>query len=398
MPKVIEWRRHFHQNPELSNREYKTGAFVADYLKSLGLEVRYPIAKTGVVAILKGGKPGPVIALRADMDALPVTELPNVPFYSKVIDTFNNQTTGVMHACGHDSHTAILMGAATVLTKMRSEVQGTVVFLFQPSEEGAPNGEEGGARLMIKDGALANPKPEAVFGLHIRSNMEVGTLRYKQGPFMAAADFFTINVTGKGSHGALPWNGIDPITTSSLIIQGLQTIVSRQEDITRSPVIITIGSIKGGIRNNIVPETCVMMGTVRTLDESIRKDVMARMQQTITNIAASAGATATLTITRSGTMVFNDSSLVTATLPALQAAAGKSNVQFVNWSTIGEDFADYQSEAPTFFFYLGGMPKGTDPAKAPDHHTSAFYIDESGFDAGVKAFCQIVMNYSGVKK
>lgn len=398
MPKVIEWRRHFHQNPELSAREYKAGAFVAEYLKTLGLEVKYPFAKTGVVAILKGGKPGPTIALRADMDALPVTEKVNVPFRSTVTDTFNNQTVGVMHACGHDSHIAMLMGAATVLNKMKNNVPGTVVFLFQPAEEGAPEGVEAGAPLMVKDGALDNPKAEAVFGLHIESNIEVGKIEYKPGAFMASSDWFTITVNGKGSHGASPWMGIDPIVVSAQIIQALQTIVSRQEDITKSPVVITVASIHSGNRPNIIPVQSVLTGTIRTLDSKVRKDVFERMQRTAEQIAASAGATATISFDEKSLVTFNDSTLVNETLPSLQAAAGKENVIETNWRTGGEDFSYYATKAPSFFFYLGGMPKGNDPAKAPPHHTAEFYIDESGFDVGVKVFCEIVFNYARQKK
>jgi len=397
VPKVVEWRRHFHQNPELSTREYKTGAFVAEYLKSLALEVKYPFAKTGVVAILKGGKPGAAVALRADMDGLPITERVDVPFKSTVTDTFNNQTVGVMHACGHDSHTAMLMGAATILAKMKKDVPGTVVFLFQPAEEGAPEGVEAGAPLMVKDGALDDPKVEAVFGLHIESNIEAGKIEYKPGAFMASSDWFTLTVNGRGTHGAQPWLGVDPIVVSAQIIQALQTIVSRQEDITKAPVVITVGAINSGNRSNIIPEQAVLIGTIRTLDSKMRKDVLERIRHTIEAIAASAGATATIYIDEKTLVTYNDSTLVQATLPALQAAAGKMNVIETTWRTGSEDFSYYGEKAPSFFFYLGGMPKGNDPAKAPAHHTADFYIDESGFDVGVKAFCEIVFNYASLK-
>ncbi|CAN5748704.1 M20 family metallopeptidase [soil metagenome] len=398
MPEVVEWRRHFHQNPELSNREYKTGAFVADYLKSLGLEVKYPVAKTGVVAILKGGKPGPVIALRADMDALPVTERNNLPFKSIVTDTFNNQTVGVMQACGHDSHTAMLMGAATVLNKMKKDIEGTVVFLFQPAEEGTPAGEEAGAPLMIKEGALDNPKAEAVFGLHIMSNIEAGTIAYRPGALMASSDWFTITVNGKGSHGSQPWRGIDPIVTATQIIQGLQTIVSRQEDLSKAPVVITVGSINSGNRPNIIPEKAVMTGTIRTLDSKMRLDVFERMKRTTESIAASVGATAAISFEEKTLVTFNDSSLTNLMLPALQAAAGNENVKQINWITGSEDFSYYSEKAPSLFFFLGGMPKGNDPATAPAHHTADFFIDESGFDVGIKAFYEIVFKYTASKK
>ena len=398
MPKVIEWRRHFHQNPELSTREYKTSAFVADYLKSLGLEVKYPFAKTGIVAILKGGKPGSTIALRADMDALPITERVDLPFKSTVTDTLNDQTVGVMHACGHDAHTAMLMGAATVLSKMKSDITGTIVFLFQPAEEGAPAGVEAGAPLMVKEGALDDPKVEAVFGLHIISNIEAGKIEYKPGSFMASSDWFTITVKGKGSHGAMPWLSVDPIVVSSQIIQALQTIVSRQEDITKAPVIISVGSINSGNRPNIIPEQSVLTGTIRTLDSKMRKDVLERIRRTVESVAASAGATAQINFDEKTLVTYNDSTLVNKTLPALQAAAGKENVVQSNWVTTSEDFSYYAEKAPAFFFFLGGMPKGNDPAKAPAHHTADFYLDESGFDVGVKAFCEIVFNYASLKK
>jgi len=398
MPQVIEWRRHFHQNPELSNREYKTGALVADYLKKLGLQVKYPVAKTCVVGILIGGKPGPVIALRADMDALPVTERNNLDFKSAVTDTFNNQTVGVMHACGHDSHIAMLLGAATVLSKMQKDIQGTVVFLFQPAEEGAPAGEEAGAPLMVKEGVLQNPKVEAVFGLHIQSNIEAGTIGYKQGAFMASSDWFTITVKGRGSHGSQPWAGIDPIVVSSQIINGIQTIVSRQEDITKAPVVLTVGSIHSGNRSNIIPEEAVLQGTIRTLDAKTRLDVWERLKQMAQSIASASGATATVTIDAKTLVTFNDSSLVTRTVPALQAAAGKEHTKAINWITGAEDFSYYSEKAPCFFFFLGGMPKGNDPAKAPAHHTADFFLDESGFNVGVKAFCEIVLHYAGSKQ
>ena len=398
IPKVVEWRRHFHQNPELSTREYKTSAFVAAYLRSLGLEVKYPIAKTGVVAVLQGGKPGPVIALRADMDALPLFEKVNLPFASHVTDTFSNQSVGVMHACGHDSHTAMLMGAASILKKMKNDIRGSVVFLFQPAEEGPPEGEEAGAPLMIKEGALDSPKAEAVFGLHIMSFIEAGAIVYKPGAFMASSDWFTITVKGQGSHGAMPWLSVDPIVVSAQIIQGLQTIVSRQEDITKAPVVISVGSINGGNRSNIIPGECILTGTIRTLDTKVRKDVLERMKRTVESIAAASGATAEIRFEGKTLVTYNDPSLVHKMLPALQAAAGKENVTESSWYTYAEDFSYYQEKAPSFFFYIGGMPRGADPATAPPHHTAEFYIDESGFDVGVKAFCEIVLNYAALSK
>lgn len=397
-PKLVEWRRHFHQNPELSNREFKTGAFIADYLKSIGLDVKTNVAKTGVVAILKGGKPGPVVALRADIDALPVTERTPIPFASKVTTNFNGQQVGVMHACGHDSHTSILMGTATVLKKMQAEVPGTIVFLFQPAEEGAPDNEEGGAALMVKEGVLDNPKVEAVFGLHINSTVPAGQIQYKSGSFMASSDWFRIKVKGKGAHGSKPWQGVDPIATSSLIIEGLQHIVSRQSELTKAPVVISVGSIHSGVRNNIIPEDCEMLGTIRTLDSKMQQEVHERIRNTVQHIAAANGATAEVMIDTKTLVTYNDPELVKKTLPFLETAAGKGNVVERDWDTGAEDFSFYGAKVPAFFFYLGGMPKGQDPLKAAPHHTPDFYIDESGFDLGVKAFCQLVFDYAKSKK
>ena len=393
MPKVIEWRRNFHQHPELSNREIKTAAVIVEYLKSLGLEVKYPVAKTGVVGILKGGKPGPVIALRADMDGLPVTERNNLPFKSVVTDTFNNQSVGVMHACGHDSHMAMLLGAATVLNNMKKDIAGTVVFLFQPAEEGAPQDEEAGAPFMVKEGAMDNPKVEAVFGLHIMTFLEAGTIGYKPGAFMASSDWFTVKVKGKGSHGSQPWNGIDPIVAATQIIQGLQTIVSRQENIANAPVVISVGSINSGNRPNIIPEEAMFTGTIRTLDAATRIDVQKRIKHTAEAIASASGATAIVSFDEKTLVTFNDSVLTERTVPALQAAAGKEQVRVINWITGSEDFSYFGEKAPAFFFFIGGSPKGSDLTKVPAHHTADFFIDEAGFETGVKAFVEIVVNY-----
>lgn len=364
-PKLVEWRRHFHQYPELSNREFKTGAYIADYLKSIGYEVKANVAKTGVVAILKGGKPGPVVALRADIDALPVTERVNIPFASKVTTEFNGQNVGVMHACGHDSHTSILMGTATVLKKMQQDVPGTVVFLFQPAEEGAPDNEEGGASLMVKEGVLDNPKVEAVFGLHINSTLPVGKIQYKSGAFMASSDWFKIVVKGKGGHGSKPWNAIDPIASASQIIEGLQHIVSRQTELTKAPVVITVGAIQSGVRNNIIPETCEMLGTIRTLDSKMQKEVHEGIRNTAKHIAASNGTEADVTIVTKTLVTYNDPALVKLTLPFLEKAAGKGNITERDWDTGAEDFSFYGEKIPSFFFYLGGMPENQDVNKAP---------------------------------
>lgn len=397
MPKVVAWRRDIHEHPELGNREFNTSKKVADHLKSLGLEVKTGIAKTGVTAILKGGRPGPVILLRADMDALPLTEAVDIPFASKVTTEYNGQHVGVMHACGHDSHTAILMGTAEVLTKMKKDVPGTVIFLFQPAEEGTPDGEKGGAEEMVEEGVMDNPKVDVAFGLHIESHIEAGKIEYRSGGFMAACDWFTIKVKGKGSHGASPWSGVDPIVVSAQIINALQTIVSRQEDLTKAPAVITVGTINGGIRKNIIPDECVMTGTIRTLDTAMQRDIQFRMKRTVEMIAASAGATAEISIEKAAPVVYNTPSLVRQMIPSLQAAAGKSNVKEEGWKTGAEDFSYYGLKAPAFFFNIGGMPKGNDPKKAPSHHTTSFYIDESGFDVGVKAFCQLVFDYGSGK-
>ena len=396
-PELIAWRRHFHENPELSNREFNTGKYIAEYLKTLGIEVRYPVAKTGVMAILKGGKPGPVVALRADIDALPVTERAPIAFASKIKAEFNGQTVGVSHACGHDSHISMLMATAKVLAAMQKDVPGTVVFLFQPAEEGAPGTEEGGAQLMIKEGLLDNPKVDAVFGIHINSQTPVGTLKYKSGAFMASADWFTIKVNGKGSHGSQPWGGVDPISASAQIIEGLQQIVSRQMDLTKAPVVITVGTINSGVRNNIIPETAIMTGTIRTLDTKMQQEVYERIKHTAENIAISSGATAEVSFENKTLVTYNDPSLVIKTLPSLIKAAGAENVSESTWVTGAEDFSFYGQKAPSFFFNLGALPNGIDPKNAGPHHTADFYLDESGFIVGVKAFCQLVFDYGKVK-
>lgn len=390
-PECIRFRRHFHENPELSNREFKTGAYIAEYLKSLGLDVRYPVAKTGVIAVLKGGKPGPVVALRADIDALPVVERAPVPFASKVKSEYNGMQVGVMHACGHDAHTAILMATAKVMKQMQKELPGTVVFLFQPAEEGAPNGEEGGAPLIIKEGGLDNPKVSAVFGLHMASALKAGMLSYKPGAAQASSDLFKIVVKGKGSHGSMPWLGVDPIIVSAQILQGLQTIVSRSEDLTKAPVVITVGSMHSGVRSNIIPESAEMQGTIRCLDEAMRKDVHERMRRIVKSIAESAGTTAEIEINRQTLVNYNDLELSRKLAPALERAAGNAeNVKVSGWTTAAEDFSFYGEKAPSFFFSLGGLPADKTPEQAGPHHTPDFYLEESGFVVGIKAFCEIV--------
>lgn len=392
-PKVIEWRRHFHQFPELSNREFKTSEIVAKHLTSLGMEVRTGIAHTGVAGILKGGKPGPVVALRADMDGLPVTERVDLPFASKEKTTYLGKDVGIMHACGHDSHTAILMGVAELLTGMKNDLQGTVLFIFQPAEEGAPPGEEGGAKLMLKEGLFDNPKPEVAFGLHISSTVEVGKISYKPGGLLAASDHFEILVKGKQAHGSRPWSGVDPIVTSAQIILGLQTIISRQTELTKEAAVITVGKIDAGVRHNIIPEEATMIGTIRTLDPVMQKDIHERIRKTATLIAESQGAVAEVTI-KTGTPVTNNNlELTRQMIPSLFHAAGEENVIVQRPITGAEDFAYYANEVPSLFFFLGGRPKNVALKDASSHHTPDFYIDESGFKVGVIALTQLTLDY-----
>jgi amidohydrolase len=394
MDKVVGWRRDFHRFPELSNREFKTAEKVAAHLRSLGLEVRTGIAHTGVAAVLRGGKPGPVVALRADMDALPVVERAPLPFASRERAEYLGQEVGVMHACGHDAHTAILMGVAEVLSGMREDLRGTVLFIFQPAEEGAPPGEEGGARLMLKEGLFDNPRPEVVFGLHVSSDLEVGKIRYKPGGLMAASDMFTIRVKGRQSHGSRPWSGVDPIVTSAQIILGLQTIVSRQVELTKEPAVITVGKITSGVRNNIIPESAEMVGTIRTLDTAMQRDIHQRIRRTATAIAESQGALAEVDIKIGYPVTYNHPELTAAMLPTLFSVAGEENVIVNRPVTGAEDFSFYAREVPGLFFFLGGMPAGQDPLDAAPHHTPDFFIDESGFRTGVLALTRLVLDYS----
>ena len=396
-PKCIEWRRQIHQNPELGNSEFKTAKLIATHLKELGLEVKEAVAKTGVIGVLKGAKPGPCIALRADMDALPLVERVNIPYASKQKTIYNGEEVGVMHACGHDTHVAILMSVAEILSSIKSEIKGTIKFIFQPAEEGAPDGEEGGASLMIKEGVMENPKVDAIFGLHIQSRIEMGKIEYKSGAFMAAADFFSIKVKGKGSHGSQPWLGIDPIAISAQIVQGLQNIVSRESELTKAPVVITVGKIQGGVRNNIIPEQCIMLGTIRTLDSGMQKDVHQKFKHTVKKIAEASGAETEIVIDEKTLVTYNDHALVKKMLPSLQNAIGQNNVSEREWVTGAEDFSYYGTKAPAFFFYLGGMPKGMDNKKAPPHHTPDFYVEDGAMKTGIKVFCQLVTDYLNIK-
>ena len=396
---VIAWRRDFHEHPELGNHEVRTSGIVADYLKSLGIEVKTGVAKTGVIGILKGGKPGPVVALRADMDGLPVTERVNIPFASKVKAQYNGQEVGVMAACGHDSHVAILMGVAKVLFSMKNDLHGTVKFIFQPAEEGAPVGEEGGAALMIKEGVLENPKVDAIFGLHINSQTEVGKIGYRPGGTMAAVNDFKITVTGRQAHGAYPWSSVDPVVTSAQIITALQTIVSRNLNVTENGGVVTIGAINGGNRSNIIPEKVEMLGTIRNLSAADEKMFIERIKTIVKNTAEAAGATAEVKIPYSNhyPVTYNDPALTAQMLSTLQSTAGTANVLLRPAVTGAEDFSFFEEKVPGLFFFLGGMPKGQDPLKAPSHHTPDFYIDENGFTLGVKSLCNLTLDYMAMK-
>ncbi len=393
--KVIGWRHHIHENPELSNREFKTAEYVADHLRSLGIETKTGVAHTGVVGILKGGKPGPVVALRADMDGLPVVERVNIPFASKVKSTYLGSEVGVMHACGHDTHVAMLMGAAEILAGMKDQLKGTVVFLFQPAEEGAPPGEEGGAALMVKEGALDNPKVDVVFGLHINSGTEVGKIRYKPGGTMAAANSYTLKIHGKQTHGSTPWTGIDPITIAAQIIQGFQMIIARQTELTKEPAVISVGKITGGVRSNIIPEEVELIGTIRTLDKEMQADIHRRMQLTASNIAEAWGATIDLTIDEGYPVTYNDPGLTAKMLPTLERTLGKENVILGKAITGAEDFSFFAEKVPGLFLFLGGMPKGQDPNTAAPHHTPDFYIEDSSMKYGVEVLCNLTLDYMG---
>lgn len=398
--KVINWRRDLHEHPELGNQENRTAALVAKHLKSLGIEVQTGVAKTGVVGILKGGKPGPVVALRADMDGLPVTERVDLPFASKVKTMYNGQEVGVMHACGHDSHVAILMGVAEVLASMKKDIPGTVKFIFQPAEEGVPEGEEGGAALMVKEGVLENPKVEVIFGLHINSQTPVGDITYRPAGIMAAVNDLKITVTGKQAHGAYPWSSIDPIVISAQIVNNLQTIVSRNLNVTENPGVVTIGAINGGIRSNIIPEKVEMIGTIRNFSKEDEAMFIERVTTIAKKTAEAGGGTAEVKIPYSNhyPVTFNDVALTEKMLPSLQATAGKAHVKLKPPVTGAEDFSFYQEKVPGLFIFLGGMPKGQDPLKAPSHHTPDFFIDESGFGLGVEALSNLALDYMNLKK
>ena len=390
---VIELRRWFHQNPELSNREFKTAARIAEELKKLGLDVQTEVAHTGVVALLKGAKPGPTVALRADIDGLPVTEDTGLDFASTETSTFAGKEVGVMHACGHDSHIAMLLGAAKILTSLKDELEGDVLFIFQPAEEGAPPGEEGGAELMLKEGLFKKYKPDAVFGMHVGLNMQGGRIAVRPGPAMAAVDQFEVFVKGKQTHGARPWGGIDPIVISSQIILGLQTIASRQINVTKQPSIITVGKINGGVRHNIIPDQVELWGTIRTFDADMREDIHKRIAKTAKAIGESAGAEVEVVITQGYPVTVNDPELTAQMLPTLERIMGDVGVVTPDLVTGAEDFSFFAQEVPGLFLFLGSVPKDIDPKTAPSNHSPFFTIDESILETGVRSYVDLTLDY-----
>ncbi|QDH77783.1 amidohydrolase [Echinicola soli] len=396
-PKVIEWRRDIHENPELGNQETRTAQLIAAHLRSLGIDVEENIAVTGVVGLLKGGNPGPTVALRADMDALPVTERNELPFKSTKKTVYNGQEVGVMHACGHDTHVAILMGVAEVLSSMKDDLHGTVKFIFQPAEEGVF--EEGvsswGAKQMVEEGVMEGV--DAVFGLHINSQTEVGNIKYRSGPAMAAVDNLKLTVNGRQAHGAYPWSSVDPIVTSSQIINALQTIISRNVNITENPAIVTIGSIHGGVRQNIIPEKVEMLGTIRTYGSSQQTLIHQRIHEIATKTGEAAGASVEVKIDKIYPATINDPDLTEKMVNTLKTVAGEEHVIYHDPITGAEDFSYFQREAPGLFIFLGGMPKGADPAEVAAHHTPDFFIDESGLLLGVRALSYLTVDYMGIK-
>jgi len=390
--KVIQWRHEIHQNPELSNREFKTAEKVANHLRSLGIEVQTGIAHTGVVGILKGNRPGKVLALRADMDALPVKEENDLPYRSEVVTTFAGQETGVMHACGHDTHVAILMGVAEYLSKNK-DFAGTVKFLFQPAEEGPPQGEKGGARLMVEEGVLDQPKVDAVYGLHINSATPVGMVRYKSKGIMAAAQRFVIDIQGKQAHGSQPWKSVDPILIAAKIVDGLQSIISRNSELTKEGAVVSVGSIHSGIRFNIIPETAQMVGTIRTLDEEMKQLIIKRMKEMVPQIAEAYGGSAQVDIFETAALTYNDPDLTELAVSSLKKALGENQVVEMQAVTGAEDFSAFQEKVPGFYFFLGGLIQGNNPKDAPSHHTPEFMVDDAGLIYGVKAMVQLSLDF-----
>jgi len=392
LPKLVAWRRDLHEHPELGNREFRTAKLMAEHLRSLGLEVRSGVAQTGVVGVLTGGKPGPVVGLRADMDALPVAEETGLPFASKAKGEFNGREVSVMHACGHDYHMAMLMGAAEVLAGLKADLPGTVVFIFQPAEEGAPNGEPGGAEEMIKAGVLDNPKVDAIFGLHVFPKA-LRTIEYRPRGIMAAGDTISITIRGRGTHGAMPSQGVDPIVVASQVVLALQTIVSRQVDLTSAPAVITIGAIEGGNRQNIIPETVKMLGTVRTFDPAMRTQILERIKRTVESVAAAAGATGELVRHEGYPVTFNDPTLTERMTPSLRRVAGDRFNPNGNPTTTSEDFSFYQRQVPGLFFFLGVAPEGADLATIPTNHSPKFSPDEGALTTGVRALASLAVDY-----
>lgn len=392
---VVAWRRDFHQNPELSNREERTAAKVAEHLRKLGLKPRTGIAKHGVVAIIEGGKPGPKIALRADMDALPVTEQTGLPFASKVTTAFAGQTTGVMHACGHDAHTGILLGVADALVAMRKDLPGQVMLVFQPSEEGAPTGEIGGAKVMLDEGLFADFKPDAMFGLHVFSTLQGGVIGVREGPLMAASDRFSITVTGRQTHGSRPWGGIDPITAAADIIGSAQHIVSRRTDIAKLPAVVTFGAIHGGIRYNIIPDEVELIGTIRTFDEGVRTRIFEDLKNVATHTAAAHGATVDAQVPDQlgNPVTYNNPELTRRMRPSLVAVAGADKVIEPPLQMGAEDFSFYAKEVPSMFVFVGATSTGIDPVTAPSNHSPKFLLDESALDLGLRAMLQVSLDY-----
>ena len=391
-PQVVEWRRWFHQNPELGNREFNTSKKVAEILSGMGLEPITGIAHTGVVAIIKGGKPGPLVAIRTDMDGLPVTEDTGLPFASTAKGEYMGQDVGVMHACGHDTHMAMVLGAATVLNAVKDELPGSVMLIFQPAEEGAPPGEEGGAELMLKEGVWETDKPEAVFGLHVGIN-QPSVLAVRPGPIMAAVDSFTLTVKGRQTHGARPWNGVDPIVVSAQIILGLQTIASRQVDVTLAPSIVTVGRIKGGVRNNVIPDSLEMEGTIRTFDPAMREQIHMRVERTARGIAESAGADIELVLDYGYPATVNDPGLTERMLPTLQRVAGENGLITVPPQTVSEDFSYFANATPGMFVFLGSGAPGVDPESLPSNHSPQFDMYEPSMELGVRTFSNLVVDY-----
>ena len=391
--KIVSWRRDVHEHPELSNREVRTARLVAEHLKSLGMEVKTGVARNGVVGVLKGGKPGKVVALRADMDALPVTEEVNVPFRSQVKAEYLGQEVGVMHACGHDAHVAILMGVAEALAAVRKDLPGTVKFIFQPAEEGPPPGEEGGAPLMVKEGVLANPKPDAIFGLHVISGIPAGTLTYRSGPLMASADWLYITVKGSQTHGAWPWKGIDPVVTSAQIVTGLQNIVARQLDVSKEPAVVSVATIHGGQRKNIIPDQVEMTGTIRTFDEEMRQDAHARIKHIAQSIAQANHATADARIEKAVPVTVNDPALTERMLPTLKRIAGDAHVKLQPRVMVAEDFSYFQEQVPGLFYFVGITPPDQDMSQAPPNHSPRFYVDESGLLPGARSLAGLAVDF-----